>query len=156
MARTWFLKLSISNVLKRKKNANFQIKVNIFLAHKLSRLSAILFQLNKKACSIVGNPNGFSVAIQMCYNALRRPGKQGCYAMCPDSLLTLQESRWFLIIPHSKLDAPQLASHTKAHTTIRSSALFLCLAVSLSPNLTFHQLRTDTNKNPITQFWLLL
>lgn len=74
--------------------------------------------------------------------------------VCPDRLLTLQESRWFLIIPYSKQDAPQLVSHINASAfilSILSSALSVssCLyqKISLSLNYTLTSI-----KNPSINF----
>lgn len=56
--------------------------------------------------------NKFYICLIACSSFRKtRPAKR----VCPHSLLTLQQSRWFLIKPLSQLDAPQLASHMNTH-----------------------------------------
>lgn len=61
--------------------------------------------------SCFSHPVLFSLGIQICGITPGHLAKQGLLKDCPDGLLTLQESRWFLIMPYSQLDAPQLANN---------------------------------------------
>lgn len=59
-------------------------------------------------CIVSNNPLfSSSAGIQMCPVASGCLGKPGLFRDCPDGFLTLQESRWFLIMPCSQLFASQ-------------------------------------------------